>query len=288
MSAAQGVVCVDGALLPLAEARVPVLDRGFLYGDAVFEALRTFRGAPDALDAHLSRLLRSCEIVGIEPGFGAAVVHDDVQRALSEVAAPEKYIRILVTRGDIPDGLPPLGPHRARRVVIARPLQEPPAALYTQGLSVASCVAPPSVLSAGAKPAGYLNNMLALARAKERGAADALLLGAAGELLEGATSSLFLVKDGALWTPPLGLGILPGITRDRVLQAARDAGLAAGERLLFIHDAYRADELFLTSSVRQVVAVVEVDGYPVANGRPGPLTQRVAQAYRRSLGLDPA
>jgi branched-chain amino acid aminotransferase len=283
-----GVVSVDGELSPLAAAMVPVLDRGFLYGDAVFEALRTFAGEPDALARHLTRLTRSCTIVGIELGVGEAELAAEVRRALAAVPGPERYIRIIVTRGNLPDGLPARGAHHARRVVIVRPLSEPAASLYERGIRLTSCIAPISLLSAGAKPAGYLNNMLAIARAHEAGSDDALLLGAHGELLEGATSSLFLVQGGAVFTPPLALGILPGITRERVMSAVQALGLGMRERLLTIHDAYRAEELFLTSSVRQVVAVVGLDGVAIGAGRPGPLTRNIAAQFRAALQLDPA
>lgn len=283
---ADGVASIDGERTPIAAARVPAIDRGFLYGDAVFEALRTFAGEPDALDAHLARLFRSCEIVGIVPGFERALLAREVREAVAVVPSRERYIRIMITRGDTPDGLAPRGAQLPRRVVLVRPLLEPPETLYRQGVRVASALAPPSALSAGAKPAAYLANLLALAAAGRAGAEDALLLGAAGELLEGATSSVFVVRAGELLTPPLALGILPGITRERVWRAAERLGLTVRERLLTIHDAYRADELFLTSSVRQVVGVIEVDRLPIGSGAPGPITLRVAAAYRASLDLD--
>lgn len=283
---ADGVASVDGQLSRLADARLPVLDRGFLYGDAVFEALRTFGGQPDALTAHLARLYRSCAIVGIVPGFAPELLADEVRAAVAAVPSAERYVRVMISRGDSPEALAPLGPQQPRRVVLVRPLHEPPADLYRRGLRLASAVAPPSALSAGAKPSAYLANMLAIAAAARAGAEDALLLGAAGELLEGATSSVFVVRSGELLTPPLALGILPGITRDRVWRAAEQLGLKVRERLLTIHDAYRAEELFLTSSVRQVVGVVELDTLRIGEGVPGPVTLRVAAAYRASLGLD--
>lgn len=283
-----GVVSLDGALHALEDAMLPVLDRGFLYGDAVFEALRTFGGEPDALERHLERLARSCAIVGIDVGVGPAELAAEVRRAVAALQSPERYVRVVITRGDRPDALAARNPHRARRVVIVRPLHEPDDALYQRGLRVRSCVAPISALTAGAKPAGYLSNMLAIARAQAEGDDDALLLGAHGELLEGATSSLFLIRAGSVWTPPLALGILPGITRERVMAAAQRVGLSVRERLLTIHDAYRAEELFLTSSVRQVVGLVAVDGVPIGAGQPGPLTLKIATQFREELRLDPA
>ena len=274
------VASIDGSIVPLDQARIDVLDRGFLYGDAVFEALRTYRGAPDALDLHLARLEQSCSILHIVPPVARDQLAREVVAAVAAVRAPECYLRIMITRGSLPEALPPQGAGAARRVIIARPLAVGAPKLYQEGVRVVSCAAPPSPLWAGAKPSAYLNNMLAIGAAQRAGADDALLLGAHGELLEGATSSVFLVREGQLLTPPLALGILPGITRDRVLACAEREGLAPRERLLHIHDAYAADELFFTSSVRTVVAISEVDGMRVGDGKPGPITQRLAAAYR--------
>jgi branched-chain amino acid aminotransferase len=292
-----GVASIDGRLHALEGATLPVTDRGFLYSDAVFEALRTYRGKPDALDRHLARLARSCETLGIALPVALEQVADEVRTAVRAVAAAERYVRIMITRGDLPEGLAPgFAPAAARepsvsgaarRVILVRPLLPTPVSVYEAGVRAHSVVAPPSGLTAGAKPSAYLTNLLALGAAQRAGADDALLLGAYGELLEGATSSLFLVRDGQLFTPPLALGILPGITRDRIFSVARRLGLPLREQLLFVHDAYRADELFLTSSVRQVVGLVALDGRDVGAGRPGPITQRVAAAYGVEVGLDP-
>lgn len=282
----QAIACVDGVLSPLDQALVPVVDRGFLYGDAVFEALRTFGRVPDGLDRHLERLERSCAILGMSLGVARGVVAEEVTLALARVEGPEAYIRIMVTRGDSPETLAPGGARAPRRVVLVRPLT-PPAAVDVGTISLRSCVAPPSALWAGAKASAYINNLLAIAQAQSQGADDALLLGAHGELLEGATSSAFVVtQSGAIFTPPVALGILPGITRDRVLTCARQLGLDARERLLTIHDAYRASELFMTSSVRGIVGVSQLDGRAVGAGQgapsaghAGPITRRVFERY---------
>jgi branched-chain amino acid aminotransferase len=318
-----GVASIDGRLHALEGAAVPVTDRGFLYSDAVFEALRTYRGQPDALAQHLTRLARSCATLEIALPVALDQLADEVRAAVAAVAAPERYVRIMITRGDWPEALAPGVPAQpvvrseemleaararataagvlaagapaagapaaaARRVILVRPLVPAPPSLYAAGVRAHTVIAPPSALTAGAKPSAYLNNLLALAAAQRAGADDALLLGSHGELLEGATSSLFVVQGGELFTPPLALGILPGITRDRIFAVAQSLGLPLREKLLFVHDAYRAEELFLTSSVRQVVGLVALDGRAVADGRPGPITRRVAAAYGAEVGLDPA
>lgn len=294
-----GVASIDGHLHALEGAAVPVTDRGFLYSDAVFEALRTYRGEPDALAQHLARLSRSCATLDITLPIGLEQLADEVRSAVAAVAAPERYVRIMITRGDWPEALapgvraqaslpPPARVALARRVILVRPLVPTAASVYAAGVRAYTVVAPPSPLTAGAKPSAYLTNLLALGVAQRAGADDALLLGAHGELLEGATSSLFVVRGGELFTPPLALGILPGITRDRIFAVAQRLGLSLREKLLFVHDAYQADELFLTSSVRQVVGLVALDGRDVGTGQPGPLTRRVAAAYSAEVGLDAA
>jgi branched-chain amino acid aminotransferase len=285
---------IDGVEHPLDEARIPVRDRAFLYGDAVFEALRTHRGRPDALDRHLERLERSAAVLGIRMPVSREVLAREVEQAVAHVAADrgsaggfagERYIRIIITRGDTPEALPPAGAGQARRVILVRPLELPGAQSLARGLCMISQQVVPSPLWAGAKPTAYLSNLLAVGAARAQGADDALLVGAHGELLEGATSSVFVVRRGELLTPPLSLGILPGITRERVLACAERAGLAPRESLLTIHDAYRADELLATSSVRGVVGVVRLDGLCIGSGQPGPVSEALRQAYEAELEL---
>lgn len=290
MNTVPGIACVDGVFSALEDARVSVLDRGFLYGDAVFEALRTFGRRPDALDLHLARLQRSCDIVGIQLGVPldviAGEVFEAIERLVAAEAASEAYIRIMVSRGSRPDGLAPRGAESPLRVLLVRPLVPPPLDRVHE-ISLRSCVAQPSALWAGAKPSAYLNNLLAIDQAQRAGADDALLLGAQGELLEGATSSLFLVNPkGEVLTPPVSLGILPGITRDRVIACAARAGYTIRERLLTIHDAYRACEIFMTSSVRGIVSVNSVDSVRLSGEScPGPVTRAVFAAYRDAVHM---
>jgi branched-chain amino acid aminotransferase len=279
----QAVAVVDGVPAALDAATVSVRDRAFLYGDAVFEALRTHGGKPDALERHLERLEHSASILGIELPISRAELAREIEQAIQLVPAPERYVRIMITRGDTPDALPPVGAGPARRVIYVRPLDLTPSHSHIEGIRVVTQSVSPSRLWAGAKPSAYLNNVLAVRNARLAGADDALLIGAHGELLEGATSSAFLARRGELLTPPLSLGILPGITRERVLACAHRAGLAARESLLTVHDAYRAEELFLTSSVRGVISVVSVDGLAIGNGRPGPLAERLRAAYEAEL-----
>jgi branched-chain amino acid aminotransferase len=270
---------IDGLITSLDEASIPVLDRGFLYGDAVFEALRTYAGIPHALDEHIERLFRSSSLIGMDPGVTRELVAQEVREAIRHCDASQHYVRIVLTRGQGPFGLSLRGAGQSLRVVLVRALSEPDPRLYRDGLRIETVTVPPSRFVAGVKPSSYLTNLLALEHAQSLGAHDAFLLGEYGELLEGATSSVFLVRAGRVETPTLALGILPGITRNLALSLAREQGLSAHERLLTIHDAYRAQEVFVTSSVREIAPVVAIDGVSIGDACPGPITTRLMAAY---------
>jgi branched-chain amino acid aminotransferase len=288
-------VVLDGVRVSLDEARISVLDRGFLFGDSVFEVLRTYDGVPFALDEHLDRLERSLAGLRIAPSFGRTALRDDILLAIAEHRATagdatDAYVRIVVTRGS---GALHLDPRRARgpttRVVLASALLPLPAELY-EGVAIATVRAhrPTDGTSAqGAKTSAYVSNLLALLEAQERGAYEAAFVSDDGSISEGHSSNLFAVRGGALVTPPLSTGALPGITRALVLESARALGVPVRERLLFARDFEGADEAFLTSSLRELVPVVRIDGVPIGDGRAGPMTRSLHAAYRavvRSAG----
>ncbi len=271
---------VNGVITALESASIPVLDRGFLYGDAVFEALRTHDGVPHALREHVDRLFRSSAIIAMDPGVSREQMEHEICTAIRHSDASQHYVRIVLTRGQGPFGLSLRGAGPSLRVILVRPLGEPNERIYREGMRAETVTVPPSRFVAGAKQSSYLTNLLALEHAQSLGADDAFLLGEHGELLEGATSSVFIVRSGCVETPTLALGILPGITRDLVLSLARAQGLLVRERLLTIHDAYKAHEVFVTSSVREIAGVVAIDGVTIGDGRPGPITGQLMAAYR--------
>lgn len=276
-------ISIDGQLVDAQEGAIPVMDRGFLYGDSAFEVLRTYDGQPFELGAHLERLSRSCELLGIPP-VEPRVLAEEVEAALDTAGNDESYVRIIVTRGVTAIGIGMADEVQPRRVVIVIPLAPQPRELYTQGVEVATVMGPRSLdggLAAGAKASNYLPNILSLEAARARGAYEAIQTAAGGELLEGATSNLFVVKDGRVRTPPLSVGILGGITRQVVMRVAREEGIPLEESILYPPDLYGADEAFITSSLREIVPVVRADGVVVGQGSPGPITQRLHQAFAR-------
>lgn len=274
-----GVISVDGSLSPASEARVAALDRGFLYGDSAFEVTRTYGGKPYRLDAHRERLAASCARLRL-PVPEPARIEADVARALAASSLDECYLRIIVTRGGGPIGIDPGLAVGGSLLVYALPLRLPPPEVYERGIGVALVQGGKEPGMGSAKSGNYLFAVMAVAEAHARGADDAVLCGTGGEILEGATSNLFVVRGGVLATPPLGVGVLSGITRRTVISLARALGHRVDETILFPPALYRAAEIFVTSSIREVVPVVRVDDVTIGDGRPGPVTRALEAAYR--------
>ena len=280
-------VSIDGTILAPEEARVSVFDRGFLYGDSVFEVYRTYDGAPFGEREHLERLARSAERLLISMPCSLEQLSREACVAHRATGNVDSYLRVVVTRGSGPMTYDPATAKDPLRVIIAAPVPKLPRAMYEEGVGVVVLqVSRPTDdrQAAGVKASNYLANLLAGHRAKQAGAHEAILTGRGGEVLEGASSNIFTLRDGVLRTPRVEAGILAGITRATVLAAAAEAGIPAEECALFPQDLYDADEVFITSSIREVVPVVSVDGEPVADGRPGEMVRRLHQAYRAVVG----
>lgn len=282
-----GTVMIDGELVPPERAVVSVFDRGFLYGDSVFEALRTHHGKLVFLDQHLTRLALSAERVLIRVPIIFTQFRDEVLAAVQAHGKPESYVRIMLTRGTATSlGLDPDLAEAPKRVVLVTDLKLPPPEMHERGIAaVIQRVERPSdeVSVASAKIGNYLVPVLALRAARAAGASEALLEDAHGHVLEGSTSNLFAVLDGKVVTAPESAAILPGITRARVLEVARAAGYAIELRALRRDDLAHADEVFITSSIREVVPVVTIDGQPIGEGEPGPVARGLLRRFRASL-----
>jgi branched-chain amino acid aminotransferase len=285
------LVSIDGALRAPAQATVSVYDRGFLYGDSVFETVRTYGGAPFALDEHLARLARSAERVAMDLPVAVAVLRSEVLDALAQADNPESYARVMITRGTGPLGLEAPAEARPLRVILVEPLRLPPVAQYRQGISAITVRTERAADAAhGAKVGNYLASLLALREARRAGAAEALLLDGAGNVLEGTTCNVFVVEGATLRTPPEDAGILAGITRAHILTVARAAGMAVEEAVVSRARLLAAAEVFVCSSIRELVPVIAVDGIPIGRGTPGPVTRRLHTAFRRAVrapGPDP-
>ncbi len=281
------LVLIDGRPMLPDEAKVSVFDRGFLYGDSVFEALRTYGGRPFALDRHLARLAASAARVFIELPVSLAQIGREVESAIVGAGNAESYVRLTITRGVGETlGLDPGLSRHALRVVIVTPLKSPPAETYRDGVAVITHrterVTDHSA-AAGAKVGNYLVAVLASREARLAGAAEALIVDGRGCVIEGSTSNVFAVLgDGTLVTPPESDGILLGITRESVLAVAAELGIPIALQSLPLDVLKSAAEVFFCSSIRELVPVVSVDGATVGAGKPGPTTLRLLTAFREA------
>jgi branched-chain amino acid aminotransferase len=274
---------VNGTVVPAAEARVSVLDNGFTFGDSVYETLRTYGGRPFHLDRHIARLRRSAARLAFDVPQSDAELARRLDAVLAAAANPESYIRFIVTRGvgDVSYHFDRVeGP---TVVMVVKPYERYPDEVYTEGLGVAlvSVVRnSPQALDPAIKSCNLLNNVLATREAQSLGAVEALLLNDRGEVAEGAGSNLFIVERGAVVTPPLSAGILAGITRDVLLEILPPVGIPVLERPVSVPALLAADEAFVTSTLKEVAPIRTLNGRPVGNGRPGPITLRALAAFR--------
>jgi branched-chain amino acid aminotransferase len=281
---------IDGVVVPEERAVVSVRDRGFLYGDSVFETLRTYEGRPFALRTHLERLERSAALVHIGLPVSVPELAGEVEHAVRASGNAESYVRVMVTRGEGELGLDPGLARRPLRVILVAPLHPPPLSAYEEGIGaalIATRRVADATPAAGAKLGNYLVSVLALRDAKAVGADEALIVDGEGHIVEGATSNVFFAAGRRLVTPPVEAGILAGITRGLVLDVARDSGLDVHEECPLARDVSSWDEVMISSSIREMLAVVRVDGRPVGSGRPGPVFRGLLERLRERVRQAP-
>jgi branched-chain amino acid aminotransferase len=281
-----GLVVLDGRAYAPEDAAVSVFDRGFLYGDGVFESLRTYERVPYLLAEHVARLFESARALRIAPPLSAQALEREVLDAIARVPGDvELYVRLMLTRGRGRLGVTPSRDATPTRVVLLVPLEAPDASRYARGLAVRTVRAQPPLRgtsAASAKAMRYLANVVALAEAREHGCDEALFVDDGGFALEGATSNVFAVTHDTVVTPPVSSGILPGLTRGRALELCAKIGIVVEERSFSPRDPALA-EMFVTSSLREVMPVTRVDGRAVGAGVPGPVTAGIHTIFRRSL-----
>jgi branched-chain amino acid aminotransferase len=279
------VVHVNGKILTEEHATVSVFDHGFLFGEGIYETLRTYRRVPFLLDRHLVRLRHSADLMALRMPFSDAELTDRVQQTMgAHPALDEAYIRILITRGvgDLSYNL--AATPTPSLVIIVKPFVPHPEKTFTEGISVVVARIRrnhPDALNPMIKSNNLMNNALAMQDAIARGGQEALMLNHAGQLAECSQSNIFLVRDGAVLTPPLSAGLLPGITREYVLELAAELNVPAREVPLGLGDLAAADEVFLTGTTREVTPVTTIDGRPVRDGKPGRLTRQLLAAFRQ-------
>ena len=277
-------VYINGRLYDKADAKVSVYDHGLLYGDGVFEGIRSYRGKAFRLQQHLDRLWRSAEAIRLEIPMTPADLAAAVKNTLQANAIDDGYIRLVVTRGAGTLGLDPNRTSDPQVIIITDTIELYPEEHYRDGLKIISSSVirnHPAALDPRIKSLNYLNNILAKIEGIQAGCSEALMLNHEGEVAECTGDNIFLVRDQQLHTPPVDAGILEGITRQVVFDLAAEAGYQVHEVPLTIDDVYAADECLLTGSAAEVVPVVKVDSRSIGNGKPGPITLDLIDRFRR-------
>ncbi len=282
-------VNVNGRLFDQEHATVSVFDHGFLYGEGVYETLRTYNGQPFLFDRHMRRLRKSADMLALPVPLTNTEINarflETVRAAgLGDSPSREAYIRLLVTRGVGELSYDPTACPTPSIVVIVKPHVSPPADVFERGVTVALVEIVrnhPGSVNPLIKSNNLLNNALAMQEASRRGAFEGLMRNYRGELAECTQSNLFIVKNGAALTPPVDAGLLPGITREFLFEIGAEAAIPVREAVLRDADLFEADEAFLTSSTREIVPIVQVDNRPIGAGTPGPVARALLQRYRR-------
>jgi branched-chain amino acid aminotransferase len=272
---------VNGRSIDPRNPAISVLDRGFLLADGVFETMRAARGVVLHLDAHLARLARATDRLAIAwpPHLDETV--SDASHALRAEGA-DAAVRLTVTRG-IGSGFAPVAGAEPTSVLVIQPLPPVPGHMAARGLSTVIVAGRRNDEgpTAGLKTLSYTDHVVAFLEARQRGADDAIVLDAHGHVAEGAASNLFVVIRGAMRTPPLSCGVLPGITRAHVMALAAAWGAPVQEGVVVPSDLAVVEEAFLTSSLRGIAPIATIDGVAIGAGTPGPVTRRVMAAYDR-------
>ncbi len=275
-------IYINGTLYDKEDAKISVYDHGLLYGDGVFEGLRTYGGKVFRLERHLDRLYESAKAIWLQ----IPMTKPDLTKAVNETVAvnniQDGYIRLVVTRGAGSLGLDPNRTSDPQVIIIADSITLYPKEFYENGLEIVSASTirnHPGALSPRVKSLNYLNNILAKIEGLQAGCVEALMLNHNGQIAECTGDNIFLVSRGELLTPPIDAGILQGITRDAVIELARQDGLTVREIPLTKHDVYISDECFLTGSAAEVIPVVKVDSRPIGDGQPGAITRKLITRF---------
>ena len=278
------LIYIDGEFLPKAEAKVSVFDHGLLYGDGVFEGIRSYNGRVFKLDEHLERLYDSAKSIMLEMPISIETMEETVLETLRRNHLTEAYIRLIVTRGVGDLGLDPDKCPKPSIIIIADKIVLYPQKYYEEGLEIVTVSVRRNYAEAinpRIKSLNYLNNILAKIEGKQAGAEEVLMLNAEGYVVECSGDNIFWIKNETLVTPPVHMGILEGVTRNSVINLAREAGMRVEERVFTRHDLYIADECFLTGTAAEVIPVVKIDRRAIGDAQPGKITQRLITAFRQ-------
>jgi branched-chain amino acid aminotransferase len=287
--ATQQWIYLNGDFVTKENAKVSVYDHGFLYGDGIFEGIRIYNGNIFKCKEHLDRLYDSAKSIMLN----IPLTYEEMQEALIESVRRNElqngYIRLVVSRGPGDLGLDPRRSPKANVIIIVEQLAIYSADAYIDGLKIVSVSTRrnvPDALNPKIKSLNYLNNILVKIQANLAGVGEALMLNAQGYVAEGSGDNIFIIKNGVLTTPPCYIGALEGITREAIMVIARREGYTVKEEPFTLHDVYIADEVFLTGTAAEVIAVREVDARIIGSGKAGPITTHLLQEFRKIVDQD--
>ncbi len=283
-SAAQSLqIYIDGEYFDQADAKVSVFDHGLLYGDGIFEGIRFYNGRVFRMEEHMDRLWESSRSICLEIPMSRQEMDEALLETIRQNGLRDGYVRLIVTRGVGNLGLNPAQCKQPSVIIIASTIALYPEEVYRRGLTVVTVATRrmgPATLNPAIKSLNYLNNVLARIEANLAHADEALMLNDAGNIAECTADNVFIVKRGQIMTPPITAGALRGITRSVVFDIAAELGLRISEPDLTRHDLYIADEAFLTGTAAEVIPMIKVDGRPIGDGKPGPITNRAIARFR--------
>lgn len=279
------VVNINGEILPPESSHVSIFDRGFLYGDSVYEVTITQNDTLIFLEEHLDRLWNSAHLISMEILFSREELIKQIKKTANAITAKTKYVRVIVTRGESEISLAPTNTSN-NLIIICRELPENPSWWYEKGVEfIVSGVIrnDKESLDPNAKSGNYLNSVMAYLEAKKKGVYDSVMVNKDGHITEGTTNNIWMIKDGKITTPPISAGILKGITRDKVIEVCKENNFNFTEDVFTPNELMECDECFITSSTKGIVPVTKLNDTNVGEGTPGKVTKELSQLYQNKL-----
>jgi len=276
-------IYIDGEFYDKENAKISVFDHGLLYGDGVFEGIRFYNGRVFRLEEHIDRLFDSARAIALNIGLEKSAVIEATLETIRQNNLQDGYIRLVVTRGVGDLGLNPMLCPKASMFIIASKITLYSAEKYQNGLEVVTCATrriTHGALSPMVKSLNYLNNVMAKIEAQNAGAGEGLMLNEQGFVSECTGDNIFIIKNGAISTPPIAAGALAGVTRAVVFDLAAEFGIPIREPMMTRYDIFTADECFLTGTAAEVIPAVKLDTRLIGDGKPGPITQRLIGRFR--------
>lgn len=276
-------IYISGKFYDKENAKVSVYDHGLLYGDGVFEGMRSYAGKVFRMKEHIDRLYESANAICLTIPMSKSDMEAAVYETLNKNALVDAYIRLVITRGAGSLGLDPNQTSDPQIIIIADSIKLYPAEFYDKGLKIVTASTirnHPAAFNPRVKSLNYLNNIMAKLEGLRAGCIEAVMLNHKGEVAECTGDNIFIVKHGVLMTPPKDAGILEGITRNAILDLAKSLGMTAFEQSMTRHDLYVADECFLTGSAAEVIPVIDIDGRSISDGKVGPITSKLIAAFK--------